>query len=68
MLFNFNGETIEFACKIDQAKSNATAGRMSAMARFQQMDKKGTDAASGKGDLQTKHKNAILQVRHVMSF
>jgi len=62
MLFNFNGDSISFNCKMDQAKSNASAGRMSAMERFKQMDKKGTDSAAGAGGLQTKHKNAIMQV------
>ena len=51
---------------MDQAKSNASAGRMSAMERFKQMDKKGTDSAAGAGGLQTKHKNAIMQVNVIV--
>jgi len=62
MLFHDTGDSISFGCKLDQAKSGASTGKMSAMERFKQLDKKGTDTAKGAGDLQTKHKNAILQV------
>ena len=61
MLFHTDGG-VKFVCKLDQAKSGASTGKMSAMERFKQLDKKGTDSGKGSNDLQTKHKNAILQV------
>ena len=54
--------SVTFACKLDQKSKSAGGGKqVSAMNMFKMMDKKG--AVSNDGDaVQTKHKNAILQV------
>jgi len=53
---------VTFACKLDQKSKSSGAGKqVSAMNMFKMMDKKG--AVSNDGDsVNTKHKNAILQV------
>ena len=54
--------SITFQCKLDQPAKGAGGGRqVSAMNMFKMMDKKGSTASGT--DLQTKHKNAILQVK-----
>lgn len=65
MLFSVDGNCtkIEFQGKLDQPPKGGGGGKaVSAMNMFRMMDKKGAVETSGK-DVETKHKNAITQVR-----
>ena len=54
--------TCVFACKLDQpSKSGSQQASVSAMNMFKMMDKKGAVESTGT-DINTKHKNAIIQV------
>jgi len=57
-----NCSSVTFSCKLDQESKASGSGRaVSAMNMFKMMDKKGA-VASSDNELQTKHKNAILQL------
>ncbi|XP_076816008.1 actin-related protein 2/3 complex subunit 1A-like [Clavelina lepadiformis] len=65
MLFNVDGgcDSVKFVCKMDQPPKDGGAGRtVSAMSMFKMMDKKGAVEATGT-EVETKHKNAIIQIR-----
>ena len=63
-----NCKSITFSSKLDQpSKSGGGAAAVSAMNMFKMMDKKGA-VETKESDVQTKHKNAIIQVRNADIF
>ena len=63
MLYVHEGNSVVFSCKLDQpSKSGAGNKAVSAMNMFKMMDKKGAVSTTD-NQLDTKHKNAILQVK-----
>jgi len=62
MLYVHEGNSVVFSCKLDQpSKSGAGNKAVSAMNMFKMMDKKGAVSTTD-NQLDTKHKNAILQL------
>lgn len=61
MLFSHDGGKLTFQHKLDASKENESTGKVSAMKRFQELDKKGREA-DPTAQFSFKHKNTITQV------
>lgn len=60
-LYNIVGDKVVLGAKLDVKEKKAGNG-MSAMARFKQLDSRGTDSKEDT-DLQTTHQNAVVELR-----
>ncbi|XP_064622721.1 actin-related protein 2/3 complex subunit 1A-A-like isoform X2 [Lineus longissimus] len=60
MLFSHDGGKLTFLHQLDASKESESTGKVSAMKRFQDLDKKGRDADSAQ--FSYKHKNTITQL------
>lgn len=62
MVFNFDGQTVNFAGKVEEGKNKAAGAKFSALKHFRALDTHATTAENNVTDLDTIHQNAVTQV------